>query len=79
MEDLTHEEIHALSIRAVNQLIADVEAKRLLQNKELAETIAVCIRLTKPSQLETLKWLLDQREAEGIPAWEDNGKPRWEN
>jgi hypothetical protein len=33
----TAEEIKALSIRAVNQLVADVEAGRLLSNKELAD------------------------------------------
>jgi hypothetical protein len=40
----TAEERRALAIKAVNRLIADVEAKRLLENKELAETIAVCVR-----------------------------------
>ena len=56
------------SVRAVNQLIADVEAKRLLENKELAETIAVCLRHSKQSTLRTLSWLLDQRKLEGVPA-----------
>jgi hypothetical protein len=78
--DLTREEIRALSIRAVNQLIADVEAKRLLENKELAETIAVCIRHSPQAKLKTLKWLLNQRELEGIPALlEQPLKPRWQN
>jgi hypothetical protein len=74
---LTNDEIRALSIRAVNQLIADVEAKRLLANKELAETIAVCLRHADVSRLETLKWLLDQRALEGVPPVDD--KPRWMN
>jgi len=56
---LTQLEIYALSVRAVNQLIVDVEAKRLLENKELAETIAVCLRHTEQSRLQTLKALLD--------------------
>ena len=32
-------EKEALAVKAVNRLIADVEAKRLLENKELAEVI----------------------------------------
>jgi len=75
--DLSKDEIYALSIKAVNQLIADVEAKRLLENKELAETIAVCIRYTPQFQLKTLKWLLDQHKQEGIP--ESGEEPRWQN
>jgi hypothetical protein len=78
--DLTRDEIYALSIRAVNQLIADVEAKRLLENKELAESIAVCIRHTSQPKLKTLRWLLDRRELEGISALlEQAAKPRWQN
>ena len=73
------EEIHILSIRAVNQLIADVEAKRLLNNKELAETIAVCIRHTSESQLRNLKALLEQHELEGIPAWDKENPEGWIN
>ena len=76
---MNEEEIYALSVRAVNQLIADVEAKRLVQNKELAETIAVCLRNTEQSKLQNLKWLLDQREAEGVPARDKDEKPRWSN
>jgi hypothetical protein len=71
--------IRSLSIRAVNQLIADVEAKRLLQSGELAETIAVCIRHSGPSQLRTLKWLLEQRELQGVPPVGKDDKPRWQN
>jgi hypothetical protein len=51
-------------VKAVNRLIADAEAKRLLQNKELAETIAVCIRHTALPQLRNLKWLLAQQDVE---------------
>ena len=39
-------EKEALAVKAVNRLIADVEAKRLLENKELDEVIKVCIRET---------------------------------
>jgi len=53
-----------LAVKAVNRLIADVEAKRLLQNKELAEVIAACIRETASDQLQALKWLLAQQELE---------------
>ncbi len=76
---LTRDEIYALSIRAVNQLIADVEAKRLLGNKELAETIAVCLRHTSQAQLRNLKALLDQHELEGIPAWDKENPEGWIN
>jgi hypothetical protein len=77
--DFTPDEILALSIRAVNQLIADVEAKRLSQNRELAEAIAGCIRRTGLSQLQTLSGLLDQRELEGVPPVGKNDKPKWMN
>lgn len=77
--EFTEAEIHALSVRAVNQLIADVEAKRLLKNAELAESIAVCIRHSGQSQLHTLKWLLDQHTLEGIPPYDGIEKPRWQN
>jgi len=40
----TQEVRKALALRAINQLIADVEAGRLLNNKELTEVIAGCIR-----------------------------------
>ena len=58
------EERQALAVKAVNRLIADVEAKRLLDDKELAEAVAVCIRETALPQLRTLKWLLEQQELE---------------
>ena len=64
VEDFTPEERKALSERAVNALIADVEAWRLLDNKELAEVIAGCIRHTDAEHLRTLKQLLDQHELE---------------
>jgi hypothetical protein len=75
--DFTEDEIYALSIRAVNDLIAAVEAKRLAQNKELAETIATCIRRTELSQLRNLRWHLEQLELEGASPVDDT--PRWIN
>ena len=60
-EEFTDKERHALAIEAVNRLIADVEARRLPENKEFAEVIAVCVRETLPSHLRTLKWLLEQK------------------
>ena len=74
--DLTQDEIHALSVRAVHQLIADVEAKRLVNNKELAEVIARCLRHTDQAQLQTLKWLLNQHELEGVPPWDKDEKSK---
>jgi ketosteroid isomerase-like protein len=56
----TQEVRKALSIRAVNQLIADVEAGRLMKNEELTEVIAGCIRHTDQGDLQTLKQILDQ-------------------
>src|ERR1700675_4920927 len=56
----TQEVRKALSIRAVNQLIADVEAGRLMRNGELTEVIAGCIRHTDQGYLQTLKQILDQ-------------------
>jgi hypothetical protein len=73
------EEIHALSVMAVNQLIADVEAKRLLGNQELAETIALCLRHSSMAQLRNLAALLDQHELEGIPAWNKENPEGWIN
>ena len=58
------EERRALSVKAVNRLIAEVRAKRLLKNKELAEVIAACIRETQPRLLGNLKFLLKQQELE---------------
>ena len=60
----TDEEIRALSFKAVNELIADAQAGRVKQNRELAEVIAGCIRDTTPEQLQTLNWLLKQRALE---------------
>ena len=60
----TAEEIVALSFKAVNELIADAQAGRVKQNRELAEVIAGCIRDTTPEQLQTLNWLLKQRALE---------------
>jgi hypothetical protein len=74
--DFTPDEIDALSERAVNQLIADVEAKRLVNNKELAEVISRCLRHTDQLQLQTLKWLLDQHELEGVPPWDKDEKAK---
>jgi ketosteroid isomerase-like protein len=56
----TQEVRKALSIRAVNQLIADVEAGRLMKNEELTEVIAGCIRHTDQGDLQTLQQILDQ-------------------
>jgi hypothetical protein len=63
-EAFDSDERRMLAITAVNRLIADVEAKRLLENKELAEVIAACVRESTASQLKTLKWLLAQQELE---------------
>ena len=65
----TQEVRKALAIRAVNQLIADVEAGRLVKNEELAKVIAGCIRHTDQGDLQTLKQILDQRELDGVPRW----------
>ena len=54
-EVFTAEERHELAVKAVNRLIADAEAKRLLENKELAETIAACIREAGERHLRALK------------------------
>jgi hypothetical protein len=75
--DFTEDEIYALSIKAVNHLIAAIEAKRLMQNKELAETIALCIRKTELPQLRNLRWHIEQLELEGAPPVGDT--PRWIN
>ena len=71
----TTEERKALSIRAVNQLIADVEAGRLM-NKELAEVIAGCIRHTDQADLQTLKNILDQHQLEGVPPWDKDKRAK---
>jgi ketosteroid isomerase-like protein len=56
----TQEVRKALSMRAVNQLIAHVEAGRLMKNEELTEVIAGCIRHTDQGDLQTLKQILDK-------------------
>lgn len=60
-------EIFLLAKRAVNQLIADVEAGRHLQQSELAETIRVCLTHADETSLAHLKWFLSQRAIEGAP------------
>jgi len=65
-EVFTAEEKRALAAKAVNRLIADAEAKRLLENKELAETIAACIREADEQRLRALKWLLEEEEQEEL-------------
>jgi hypothetical protein len=66
----TTDEIKALSVRAVNQLIAESEAGSLLNSKELAEVIAGCLRHTEQGQLRNLQWFLDQKELEGMIPWD---------
>ena len=56
----TQEVRKALSMRAVNQLIAHVEAGRLIKNEELTEVIAGCIRHADQGDLQILKQILDQ-------------------
>jgi hypothetical protein len=63
-EVFSAEERRAPAIKAVSRLIVDAEIKRLLENKELAEVIAVCIRETSERQLRTLKFLLEQQGLE---------------
>ena len=67
MDVFTQQVRKALSIRAVNHLIADAEAGRSMNNKELAEVIAGCIRHTDQGDLQTLKNILDQHDLEGVP------------
>lgn len=62
--EMSREERHALAVKAVNRLIADVEARRLLNNKELAKVISVCIRESTPERLRDLQFLLKQQELE---------------
>jgi hypothetical protein len=76
-KDLFTQEVRkALSIRAVNQLIADAEAGLLMNNKELAEVIAGCIRHTDQGDLQTLKNILDQHELEGAPRWDKDKRAK---
>jgi hypothetical protein len=62
-EVFTAEKRRALAIKAVNRLIAAVQGKRLAENQELAETIAVCIQESGSPRLRALKWLIGE-EAE---------------
>jgi hypothetical protein len=63
-EVFTAEERRELAVKAVNRLIADAEAKRLPENKELTETIRVCIGEAGEWQLRALKWLLEEQDVE---------------
>jgi hypothetical protein len=65
-EVFTAEERHELAVKAVNRLIADAEAKRLLENKELTDTIAACIGEAGERRLRALKWLLEEEEKEEL-------------
>jgi hypothetical protein len=72
-EVFTTEQRRELAVKAVNRLIADAEAKRLMENKELAETIAACIGEAGERRLRALKWLLEQEEQEELERPEDLG------
>jgi hypothetical protein len=72
-EVFTAEQRRELAVKAVNRLIADAEAKRLMENKELAETIAACIGEAGERRLRALKWLLEQEEQEELERPEDLG------
>jgi hypothetical protein len=65
-EVFTAEERHDLAVKAVNRLIADVEAKRLLENKELTETIAACVGEAGERHLRALKWLLEEEKRQEL-------------
>ena len=41
-----------------------------------AKGIARCLRHTDQAQLQTLKWLLDQHELEGVPTWDKDEKAK---
>jgi hypothetical protein len=51
------EEKWAVAIRALNRLISDAEAKRLLANTKLAQIVADTIEESSLPQLQTLSWL----------------------
>jgi hypothetical protein len=59
-EEFTTEERGELAVKAVNRLTADTQAKRLLENKELTETIAACIGEADERRLRALKWLIEE-------------------
>jgi hypothetical protein len=71
--EFTAEERRVLAVKAVNRLIADAEAKRLLENKELTETIAACIGEAGERRLRSLKWLLEEEERQELESPEDLG------
>jgi hypothetical protein len=60
-EEFTTEERGELAVKAVNRLTADAQAKRLLENKELTETIAACIGEADERRLRALKWLIEEQ------------------
>jgi hypothetical protein len=67
-EVFSAEERHYLAVKAVKRLIADAEAKRLVENTELTEAIAACIQDAGLPHLKTLKWLMtevEEQELEG--------------
>jgi hypothetical protein len=70
-EVFTAEEKHKLAVKAVNRLIADAEARRLVENKELTETIAACIGEAGERRLRSLKWLLEEEEQQELERPED--------
>ena len=65
-EVFTAEERHELAVKAVNRLIADADAKRLLENKELTETITACIGEAGERHLRALKWLIEEEEQQEL-------------
>lgn len=65
-EVFTAEERRELGVKAVNRLIADADAKRLLENKELTDTIATCIGEADARHLRALKWLLEEEEQQEL-------------
>lgn len=60
------EERRALATKAVNRLISAAEAKRLLENKELTDTIAACICEAGERRLRVLKWLIEEEEQQEL-------------
>ena len=65
-EEFNAKERRELAVKAVNRLISDAEAKRVMENKELTETIAACIREAGEKHLRALKWLLEEEEREQL-------------
>ena len=74
-EGFSEKQRKALSTWAVNELIADAEAKRLLNDKSLVEPISTCIRSAEVRVLRDVKFLHEQRELEG----RNNFTPRRDN